>query len=244
MNCAIVSLQLMRLVTGIQSNSVIPYYPGGLLPKEFLEYTKTFFGLDLTFYPFSVDDFKADKLNAYMIPGFACMVIVSSREFRHTVVYFSDPLDGPILIDPQTGHIYSNKYVQPSEKDREYFKANRIPYVRNLASIIDHWKIIDIQVVVYADGIRKTIEDHKRISNDTDRILSNQAFRTFFDRGFIFDRKYDFERPPLPLPSAATAATAGEKRVRTIELRSKTIKKGRMESDRTYGSSRTSKLTR
>ena len=192
-NCALVSLQFMRLITPVKSNALIPRYPRGVPFEEILTFLKTNYNLDLQLFELMPGQIFDGYLGNYVLPGFASLLLLVSetKPLSHSVVYFKTSRSLEFLIDPQTGKIYSNSI--------------ETPLIKKLETFLKRHEINKIFVFRYKEAF--PYEIHRIISTKIDEILGTQSIETFFKRGEIIETG--------TFPSSEVEMTAGKKSMRT-----------------------------
>lgn len=197
-NCALVSLQLMRLITPVKSNTLISKYPRGVKREEVLSFFRSTYGLELDFYNIPIEEFMSHYLDDFVFPGFACIIelISDGNHLSHSVLYVKTLKGLTFLVDAQTGKIYSrmieSPLIKPLDKFIQVHGINRINVLRHKEGVFPY----DI---------------HMKISNNTDTTLGKESIETFFKRGQIIESG--------TFPSSEIEMVAGKKSTKTRKTR-------------------------
>ena len=172
-NCALVTLQMLRLITPTISNTLIPMYPQGMNRVELTTFMKEIYGQTLEYVEITVDN-----LATYMhsiIPGFATMLQLSSSktDTGHSVVYARSLTGVWYLIDPQSGMMYSDITGQDTGP------------IRKLAPYISQFD--RATTLVYRDNVARTIEQHLELSQAMDSRIAGDGVMQFQSRGLVVE---------------------------------------------------------
>lgn len=174
-NCTLVSLQLLRLLTPVESTTLIPIHPQGVLLTDTQRHVSVLAGIPVTFRELSI--VEARELDRWIIPGYACLMNISNNEqdFNHTVVYWKTLKEFMLLIDPQSGKIYSKNPIPG------------YPIITQWDEFFTRNGITRLEVLQYTDNMF-TREEHSLISQKIDYKLGDNALYTFFGRGTLVRR--------------------------------------------------------
>ena len=208
-NCTLVSLQLLRLLTPVESTTLIPKYPRGVLRKDAELHVSNLAEIPVTFKELSILD--ASALDNYIFPGFACVMVISTTEqdINHTVIYWKTPTGVMLLIDPQTGKIYSKEQIPGYETIRKW----DVFFARH--------RLSRLEVLQYTDKTL-TKQEHSIVSQLTDNKIANNSIITFFKRG-TFVRSGVYPSSLIFLPSEVEM-TGGKQSKRTRKHSSRSAK--------------------
>jgi len=179
-NCTIVSLQLLRLISAVKSNILVPHFPRGVTGDQVTEYLRINFGVNTAFQELPLNVSLAVHLN----PGFACLInlVSTAMGMSHSVIFYKT-IDGlTYVIDPQTGKFYSQDVERPN--------------IRRIDTFFQRHNIDKLFVLRYTErfgGAR-----HAELSDMMDQRMAAHAVNIFYKRGRLLALNDEILDEPMP----------------------------------------------
>lgn len=172
-NCSLVSMQLLRLLTPVESNALIEAYPRGMDINLVARFMGKRYDQSIEF--FDIREMGVEAFDASILPGFATLLQLyrSGTPNGHTIVMGRSLTGQMFIFDPQTGMVYSN--------------AGDGKIIRSLAVFIQKYGFDTYGGFRYTEERLRTSDEHLALSKRMDEIVSHNAFLTFYKRGTVLD---------------------------------------------------------
>lgn len=169
-NCSLVTLQLLRMMTPAESNTLISMYSHGVSMAGLNDFITTLSGKKTSLYPLK----KEDKLSDSIYPGFATFINLRVGDgVGHSMVMWRTPTGRYYVIDAQTGKIYADTFA-PGEAG----------FVNSFQDFLTRHGFTNASVFVYNDDY---VDDriHGEISDRIDYKISKNSLNVFYKRGHL-----------------------------------------------------------